>query len=120
MMPGEGETVGIIRPSTPVARHGDTPEELSNVALKDLPVHHEEHDVLIDWSGTVGSDEHNDRREQIVSDVALFFPAGSDCLETDLVKLPDRDVYNVVGKPAPWKYGSWEPGIVAKLKAVTG
>lgn len=119
MMPGEGVTVGVIRPDQPAVRHGDTAAQLSNTALAQLPIHHELVDVLVDWSGTVGSDEKNDRRETVVSDVVLLCHPGVDVKATDFFKLPDGDVYHVVGKPSPWAYGLGA-GVAVKGKAVIG
>ncbi|MDZ7918131.1 MAG: hypothetical protein U5O16_41025 [Rhodococcus sp. (in: high G+C Gram-positive bacteria)] len=118
-MPGEGETIEVFPPatSTAVDRHGDTDA---------VPGSYEVEDVLIDWDGsmeTAGRGASGARAtagggRQVVTKVILICPEGAEISNGARVKLRDRDIYQVDGDPAPWRMGSWEPGVIVRLKGV--
>jgi hypothetical protein len=112
-MPGEGQTIGVVRPAAGDAVSGDRPVHPTR-----LPVHHEVDDVLVEYNA---SSTVTDRRTNVVADVTFYVPAGEDVLASDHVRVPPDSavLYRVVGRPEPWEYGDWEPGIVVQAKAVS-
>lgn len=119
MMPGLGETIVVYPPAaaTVVDRHGDTDAQ---------PTEYEVEDVLIDWDGsmeTAGRGASGARAtagggRQVVTKVILICPEGTEISNGARVKLRDRDIYQVDGDPATWRYGDWEPGVIVRLKGV--
>ncbi|MDG3012460.1 hypothetical protein G4X40_20175 [Rhodococcus sp. D2-41] len=80
---------------------------------------HQVENVAIDWSGTSLNNGHG---EQLVSDVVLYLPPGSDIRGGDRVRLPDGDKYAVHGKPGVWQspFTGRRPGISVPLQMVKG
>lgn len=73
----------------------------------------------VDYSA---STENTNQREAVTVDVVVFAPTGSDVKATDRIKLPNGDVFRVVGAPAPWQspFTGWAPGITIRLARTTG
>lgn len=67
-----------------------------------------------------GSNEFNDRANQVVSDAELYVPFGSDIVSTDVIELESGDRWEAFGKPEPWQTGSWGAGTVVPLRRLTG
>lgn len=69
-----------------------------------------------------GSLERNFGQETVEWDVDLFAPFTADIIAADVILLPgDTDRYQVQGKPQKWESpDGWQPGMVVKLKAVSG
>ncbi len=49
----------------------------------------------------------------------LICPEGTEIVNGAKVKLPGIEAkFTVDGDPAPWRMGSWEPGVIVRLKGV--
>lgn len=115
MMPGEGETIEVFPPadSVVVDRHGDTDA---------APTSYEVEDVLIDWDATMDTPVRGTagaRGQNVLTKVILICPEGTEVVNGAKVKLPGVAAkFTVDGDPAPWRMGSWEPGVIVRLKGV--
>lgn len=102
-----GVTVTVHR--TAVDRYGDTSTTSSHT---------------IDGCGIAhrSSAENTDRRDTVVTGLALLAPPGSDITATDVVELPDGTRWDVDGDPvAPASpFTGWAPGVRVALTRATG
>ena len=73
----------------------------------------------VDYSASTENTAH---REAVTVDAVVYAPLGVDVLATDRIKLPNMDVFRVVGAPALWvnPFTGWAPGVTIRLARTTG
>lgn len=64
--------------------------------------------------------ESTDRRATAISEVKALMPPGTVVALNSKIKLPDGDLYDMVGKPVTPRnpFTGWEPGVIVLLRAV--
>lgn len=67
-----------------------------------------------------GSNEFNDRADQVIADAELYAPFGADIASTDVIELANGDRWEAFGAPERWQSGGWQAGTVIPLRRLTG
>jgi hypothetical protein len=111
-----GETITVRRPASPgTSPRGD-------------PLPATEHTVagcVIAPQVSIGqnaSGEIVDRRDTVITGLALFAPPNADIRPTDRIVRADGTVWEVEGEPGDWlsPFTGWHPGIQLGIRRVTG
>lgn len=107
------QTITRLRATTTENRYGDAERAWTNPDRLDIS------GCLI-APRAEGEDTANGRQGVIVG-LTVYAPAGADVVATDRVEVAGV-VHTVEGQPADWSggFGSWQPGVELRLKAVTG
>lgn len=107
-----GETVGVIRPTTTSDRYNNTTRTWGTVPT---------HEVAGCAFDPGGSSEENDGRTATVTTPTLYAPPGADLDAADQV-LVRGDIFEVLGVPAVWvnPFDGQTKGVVASLRKVDG
>lgn len=65
------------------------------------------------------SEPVQDARNSVTSGWTLYFPPRTEIGPQNRVRVRGK-VYEVIGEPADWRLGSWEPGLVVQTQVVDG
>jgi len=108
----QGETVGVIRPTTGDDRYGD-----AGLTYGTEPTH-EVHHCAFDPGGSTWTPEG---RNAFETTPTLYAPPGADIAKTDRI-IVRGDTYTITGKPAVWTspFDGQTKGVVVPLQEVTG
>lgn len=104
---GYGQTVTVYPPVT-TDRSGDPTADSAPYDVADVVISHG------------ATSENTDRRATAISEVRALMPPGTAIPLNSKIRLPDGDLYDMVGKPiAPHSgFTGWEPGVIVPLRAV--
>ena len=108
---GKGESVTILAPTSSEDDYGNTvdswatPTTVATVTALVEP--------------RPNGETFTDDRNAITSGYTLYMPAGTPVTALHRV-LVRGSVWNVLGQPAVWEFGQWEPGVVVQVGRTDG
>lgn len=111
-----GETITVRRPASPGTSPRGDPLPAAEHTVDGCVIAPQ---VSI---GQASSGEIVDRRDTVITGLALYAPPGADIQPTDRVVRADGTLWDVEGEPGDWldPFTGWHPGIVVAIRRVTG